>query len=261
MSDYLGYTAFFNDQTALLEKMDETIVSLVEDYHPNHWSIPTIIDGAILERCGYFCSMPNQLTKLSVIKRNQLPTLSMSQKAPLEVEFDSTSSAYLTPAACIHFYPMLEEKPLYNEVITTRARVYRHEDGKFTSLSRQWDFLVREMVAVGTHDYTKDFLHVMEERLLAYANSLFKNVTVKEAHDHFYPSRFNKIRERYQVSNNLKRELVVDINGNELAIASFNYHDYHFSKEFNFDNNGQVVTGCVGCGLERWLKALEVSGR
>lgn len=97
--------------------------------------------------------------------------------------------------------------------------------------------------------------------MFAYANSLFKNVTVREAHDHFYPSRINKVRERYQVSNNLKRELLVDVEGNNLAIASFNYHDYHFSKEFNFDDNGRVVSGCVGCGLERWIKALEVSGR
>ena len=45
MLDYLGYTAFYSEQTEMLEKMDATIVSLVEDYKPNHWSIPTIIDG------------------------------------------------------------------------------------------------------------------------------------------------------------------------------------------------------------------------
>ena len=261
MGSNFGYSTFYGDKTALLEKIDATIVSHIQDFKLNYWNIPTIIDGKVLERCGYFCSLPNQLTKLSVIRRDRLPSLSTLGRAPLEVDFDSGNSSYLTPAACIHFYPMLEESPVFNEVITTRARVYRYEDGAFDSLSRQWDFTVREMVAVGTREYTKNFLNTMEERLFTYANSLFKNVTVREAHDHFYPSRINKVRERYQVSNNLKRELIVDVEGRDLAIASFNYHDYHFSKEFNFDDNGRVVTGCVGCGLERWIKALEVSGR
>lgn len=261
MSDYGGYSTFYNDRTELLNKIDSSILSLVQDYKLNHWSIPTIIDGTVLERCGYFCSLPNQLTKLSVIKRERLPSLSTSGSMPLEVDFDNANNAYLTPAACIHFYPMLEKSPLFNEVITTRARVFRYEDGNFSNLSRQWDFTVREMVAVGTQEYTKNFLNTLEERLLIYAHSIFKNVIVKEAHDHFYPTRINKLRERYQVSNSLKRELVVNIDGVDLAIASFNYHDHHFSKEFNFDKNGRVVTGCVGCGLERWIKAMEVCTR
>lgn len=36
-----------------------------------------------------------------------------------------------------------------------------------------------------------------------------------------------------------KKEIVVLIKGKEVAIGSFNYHNEHFSKPFNFSNNGK----------------------
>ena len=40
-----------------------------------------------------------------------------------------------------------------------------------------------------------------------------------------------------------------------LALASFNSHGTHFSGPYQFDNGNQIVTGCVGFGLHRWLAA------
>ncbi|HFX4056272.1 TPA: hypothetical protein ACIEJC_001743, partial [Streptococcus pyogenes] len=75
--------------------------------------------------------------------------------------------------------------------------------------------------------------------------------------DHFYPTKLNLKKEKYQKQNNLKKELVVELGGKKLSIASFNKHGNHFSKEFNFDQKGEIVTGCVGCGIDRWLELLK----
>ena len=45
--------------------------------------------------------------------------------------------------------------------------------------------------------------------------------------------------------------------GKELALASFNYHGFHFSMAFDFAKNGTIVTGCVGFGLDRWIDVLK----
>ena len=50
---------------------------------------------------------------------------------------------------------------------------------------------------------------------------------------------------------------MTSVNNKELAIASFNYHKYHFSKLFEFDKDEKIVTGCVGFGLDRWVYLLK----
>lgn len=56
-----------------------------------------------------------------------------------------------------------------------------------------------------------------------------------------------------QLVNKTKQELVASINGKEVALASFNFHGNHFSAKFNFEGDRNIVTGCVGFGLERWI--------
>jgi len=253
-----SYTSFQCKKSKSIKKLDIDFLQMLEDYKVNEWVIPSLIDGNILKKCGYFSSFPNQLTKVGFIKRNCLQNISNNQHDLHCNDFDNTTNTYLTPAACLHIYPEVEQNPIKNEIITTLARVYRYEDGYFKSMERQWDFTVREFVAIGNIKYVKTFLADLELKLLNYALNIFDNVLILESNDFFYPTKQNKLKERYQLNNNLKRELVACIGNEKLAITSFNYHEFHFSKEFNFDNNENIVTGCIGCGLERWLRLLEV---
>lgn len=258
MNEYKGYTPLFSEKTYLLKKFDQAFLKMLDNYKVNEWIVPALIDGTILERCGYFSTLPNHLTKVAVIKRDRLQAVSEKNEICCCSDFDNTNDLYLTPAACLHIYPMIEQNPIYNEIVTTYARVYRYENGNFKPLERQWDFTVREFVAVGDAEYVIKFLADLENKLLEYASSIYKNVAIEDSNDHFYPTRQNKLKEKFQLKNNLKRELVAYYGESRLAISSFNYHEYHFSKEFNFDDNEKIVTGCVGCGLERWVCMTEM---
>ena len=257
MNNYM-YTHLSNEQTKIFKLLEKQFSSIVEPLKLNEWFIPTLIDGDVLRRCGYFSTMPNHLTKVGVIKREILNLVSFLNEISND-DIDNSDNIYLTPAACLHFYPVLERNPLQNEVITTLARVYRYEDGNFTHLERHWDFTVREFVAVGSVEYVKEFLSYMEKQIYDYALTLYNHLSIENTNDHFYPTKQNKVKERFQLKNNLKRELVAYIEGRKLAIASFNYHDFHFSKVFNFDCSGTIVTGCVGCGMERWIKMIQTT--
>ncbi|MBP2098940.1 class-II aminoacyl-tRNA synthetase family protein [Enterococcus rivorum] len=247
------YATLHSKDTELRAQLNIKLMSYIKDYKVNEWTIPSLIDGDVLERCGYFSTIPNQLTKIGTL---DLDKIDLHAKDNDCNGFISSSNLYLTPAACIHFYPMLETENKYNEIITTMARVYRYEDGAFVYNERQWEFSVREFVAVGSIEYVQNFLEDMKSKLLEYAQQFTDKSYLKVAHDHFYPSKKNALKEKFQEKNKLKTELVADINGKNVSIASFNFHGYHFSKEFNFDSNGNVVSGCVGCGIDRWLELI-----
>lgn len=244
------YSVMLEDKTDKFNELDSMFVSLISSLTYREWRIPSMIEGEILRRCGYFSTIPNQLSKVSVIDRDSLSHELNDEK----YNFDSSSDLYLTPAACIHLYPILGDLKLKNEIVTTLARVYRYEDGNFEKNNRQWEFSVREFVAVGTQEYVDNFLEQMQERLLKYARTIDNCANIELANDHFYPTKINLKKEKYQKQNNLKKELIIEVKGEKISVASFNKHGNHFSKEFNFDQNGEIVTGCVGCGIDRWLE-------
>ena len=66
---------------------------------------------------------------------------------------------------------MIEKNPIYNTIITTKARVYRYEAGKFETGRRLWDFGVREFVAVGDREFVRGFLTYFQEKSLEFTNS------------------------------------------------------------------------------------------
>ena len=172
MEQYSGYTTYYEDDSKKIKKLDNAFLACVDSYKIHHWEIPAMISGNILKRCGYFSTLPQQLTKISTIDRSRLTTLACGCECNLtSSDYDSSSSVFLTPAACLHFYPMLEKKSVYNEIVTTLARVYRYEEGHFIPGVRQWDFAVREFVAVGSESFVREFLSDMETKLYALANS------------------------------------------------------------------------------------------
>lgn len=42
---------------------------------------------------------------------------------------------------------------------------------------------------------------------------------------------------------------------------TINFHGNHFSAKFNFEGDRNIVTGCVGFGLERGISFLEQNNR
>lgn len=227
--------AYFPKASSIINSLDEAFLSFVCDGNVVEVKTPSIISKEILERCGYFRAFPQQLTELK--------------------PYDSSENKmqyYLTPTACLHIYSMLEQECVTQTCYTTLARVYRYENGNFKDPERLWEFSVREMVFVGTPNYVLSSLNHVKERAFAFAKEMDGKSELVVANDLFFPSRSNQLIMRMQKKNKLKEELLMTLGSKSISVASFNYHQFHFSRSFNFDQRGKIVTGCIGFGLDRW---------
>ncbi len=251
-----GYVCLYNNNAKQLNIIDDYLKKWIIDMGGSDCRIPALIDKKVLEKCGYFTTFPQHLTAAAFVKPEFYENVANENK--VKKEYLDITDKYFTPAACLHIYPMLEGKDFTykNEAITTLARVYRYEQDNFEELTRLWDFTVREFVFVGSEDYVLEKLEESKEKVLVFTNEIGLSTKIVEANDHFYPSKKNSVKIKLQKANALKSELTVQINNKDVAIASFNFHHTHFSKTFDFDKNGKIVTGCVGFGLERWMAAL-----
>jgi seryl-tRNA synthetase len=249
LNNEIQYNVYGVEDTKTIEDLNKKFLKFADGYDLTQWTIPALIKKEVLEKCGYFSTMPNQLTGAAHFKKND----DFDNSTDMQKSYVFEDDYYFTPAACIHFYPELEKLDLKNKIITTLARVYRYEDGKFNKGVRCWEFLVREFVAVGEEEFVKNFLEDFKSKAVNCALQYSDKVKCEAANDIFFPSQENNLKQRLQKMNGLKFELLGEINGKHEAIGSFNYHGNHFSKPFNFDKDGTIVTGCAGFGIDRWI--------
>lgn len=248
-----AYIILADEDYKVFEKVDGIFQKYAKSIGGKEVQIPALITKEHLRRCGYFRTFPQHITIAAHIKPRNYEAV--SEQMSVEQDDIVCEDFYFTPAACLHIYPTLENKNINENIITTKARVYRYESKQYDGTTRLWDFTVREIVFIGSPEFVKRNLKEAEDYAIQIAHLLGLEGQLVCATDHFYPTSRNKVREKIQLANDLKTELVVKIEEKEVAIASFNYHNTHFSAEYNFDKNGQIVTGCVGFGLERWVAA------
>lgn len=248
------YCVFTEKETAIFNKIDTYFKNIAIQLGAIEYSIPAMISKDVLEKCGYFYSFPQQLTATAFVRPDAYEKV--VQKGGIVSDYMSVSDQYLTPAACLHIYPTLENVDIDTKMITTKARVYRYENEKFDGKTRLWDFTVREIVLVGTQDFVLEKLSLLKEKSWVFCQEIGLPVKLIAASDHFFPTKRNEIKQKFQISNSLKYELVVPVGDTEVSIASFNFHGTHFSKPFHFDQSGRVLTSCIGYGLERWVSAI-----
>jgi seryl-tRNA synthetase len=248
-----GYQCLYGKETEIFEQLDKIFVSFLDGYDVDHFTIPALLDSEVLKRCNYFESFPHHLSLVATVKKENLATVS-AQKCVDDKDAEIHSKV-LTPAACLHIYPMIEGQQIEEKIITTRARVYRYEGNRYNETGRLWDYTVREIVFVGRQEYVRYMLTEIQEKALAYAKQITNDATLLSSSDIFFDSRKNCIKKKLQIANEKKYELVIPVDGTNVAVSSFNFHGNHFSGPFSFDNNNTVVSGCVGFGIERWLLA------
>ena len=242
-----NYCCLMDEDSKIFNDIDKEVCNILRNFAAIEIQIPALIEKDVLKKVGYFESFPDQIVGITSFKKD------------LNGNFEKTinDNLYLTPSACLHLYPIFGEKKIDKGIFTTKARVYRNEkkyDGKF----RLNDFTVREIVVVGKCEFVKTTLNLILKKLLYLAENLGLMVEMKNANDPFYPSRENEIKRKIQVLENRKFEMIVNIDNELISIGSLNFHGTHFSKAFDFDNNGSIVTGCIGIGLERWVNSINL---
>jgi seryl-tRNA synthetase len=201
--------------------------------------LPALIDREILERAEYFEAFGESATRVDA---------SMSQEH------------CLVPALCYHLYARLAGRRLESPLlVTTVGRCYRNEPAAVSSLTRLWEFTMREVIFIGTETWVTDERRRWVTRVTEFATSIGLAGALEVATDPFFagPSRGRKL---IQQLKELKYELRADVGPTEpgVAIASMNLHEAFFGSRFGLTTGDGCTasSGCVAFGLERWTLAL-----
>ncbi len=238
------YKVFSGDDARMLKILEDMIAEYCIKVNAEEVYIPALISKKILNDFGYFKRIPDHITGISVYENNK---------------YNSHSSYYLTPAACLHIYPIFRNQNIRNKIVTTKARVYRYEHKGFEEKTRYWDFTVREIVYIGDNNFLKKSVNNFQKYMSNILYELEIDHEWKNAFDYFIDTRENNKIQQIQMSNSLKQELIVNIDG-DIAVGSANFHLCHFSFPMNFHQQGEIETACIGIGLERMIEVLNKYG-
>lgn len=185
------------------------------------------------------------------------------------------------PAVCYHVYRAREGRRLPSSpaLLTARGRCLRDEPVLEPALGRLRDFEMREIVALGTRDEVEDFRGGWIARIGELVEALDLEGAIETADDPFFlpdgtdqgldpgrrpapPGGLPRPRGRRLMQRVLplkyELRLVLDADGRDCAVASFNHHLAFFGRRFGITlpSGAAAHTGCVAFGLERWVLAL-----
>jgi seryl-tRNA synthetase len=224
---------------------------------------PPLTSRFQIEKNGYLASFPHLAGSVFSFAGNDAEALELEGRATRHEdwsEFQSMTDAVLLPAACYPVYPVVAARgPLPPEgviVDTGSAWVFRNEPSG--DPARMRSFHMREFVRIGDPDDVATFRDAWLERTLGLFGRLGLVAESEVASDPFF-GRVGRMLAANQKEQELKFELVAMVGGPEpTAIASFNYHQDHFTQIYEIGLEGGRVahTGCVAFGIERVTLAL-----
>lgn len=230
---------------------------------------PALVDAETLHKCGYLDSHPNAVTFVG----NMIEDFdaiedfrranSCSEGALLPPhEHVHVDGMCLNPAACFPCYPTLTGKKLdAGESYSWLGRVFRYESRNISGLDRLYEFNVRELVFVGTEDYTRQ----CREKALQIIEQLVRyfdlDAVVQTATDPFFAT-VSAAKKFWQQAQEVKNEVLIPVAKADgttklLACGSINLHGNFFGTRFEITDPDEepAHTGCVGIGIERWVLA------
>ena len=230
---------------------------------PEQMRFPPVLPRQQIETNGYLGSFPHLAGTVFSFDGSDAQALELEARAGRHEdwsEFQSQTDLVLLPAACYPVYPEIAKRgPLPSggaTVETGSAWVFRREASD--DPARLQIFHMHEVVRIAAPDDVAAF----RESWLPRAVDLFGRVgieaTSEVANDPFF-GRVGRMLAANQRAQELKFELVATIGGPEpTAIASFNYHQDHFTHAYGIELEGGGVahTGCIGIGVERATLAM-----
>jgi seryl-tRNA synthetase len=253
-----GQSVMSGPVLGLFESLDQAFLSLAAAWNASEYRFPTFVSARQLHRLDYFRSFPHLATFPVCLDAEDAnlgdfvdgPVLDdhghvhLTRPRPIE--------DVLTPAACYHLYIHLQNTESSGcRYLTTRNTCFRREE-YYRPLERQWSFSMREIVAIGTLEEVRDFLHVTHGMVNELLAGIDLPVAWETANDPFFRPAGNA-KYMAQLVNPTKQEAVFD---GHLAIASINLHQDHFGRTYDIRRSGDYAyTGCVAFGLERWVYA------
>jgi seryl-tRNA synthetase len=239
----------------LYRKLDALFKSWAAQWNAMEFRVPTFVPAAEMHKLDYFRSFPHLITFPVTLNSEQENLLDFGERMH-ENGVQLTQIApildILTPAACYHFYILLQgqslDQPRY---LTTCATCFRKET-HYSPLQRHWSFSMREIVCLGDIADVQEFLRKMRDTVEQFAASISLPVTWIEATDPFFNAAVNP-KYLSQILEPVKTEMLFE---SRLAIGSINFHRNFFGETFQIQMEGkEAFSGCVAFGIERWMYA------
>ncbi|MEX0909829.1 MAG: aminoacyl--tRNA ligase-related protein, partial [Candidatus Paceibacterota bacterium] len=205
--------------------------NILRPYYDSVFNPPLFITKKVLLDSKYFDNFPHQLFSAT--------------------NFDSDSECYVTPAACLHVYPELENKSVTKYGAFGTAHCARYEDGQWQPPYRLKDFHMTELVVVGSEEEIKEKINEIRDLLEITFTDLSFRGDFQNATDAFFLGQDDGAKMIQQLKG-LKQEFVVQDGENKVALASVNNHEDFFGKRFNIKSNKIYSHSlCVAFGIER----------
>ncbi|CAN5274323.1 hypothetical protein BH23GEM2_BH23GEM2_02010 [soil metagenome] len=165
----------------------------------------------------------------------------------------------LPPAACLHCYEQQADRRLTTAPLffTLSSRCARGDEVVDPMHGRLTHFTMREVVCIGSPRAVDSFRRDMLRRTQTFVTRLDLAASIESATDPFHAPA-DRGRKTLQRLRALKYELLLPVNGQPVAVASFNDHEDFFGRSFNITlpDGSHAHSGCVAFGLERWDLAL-----
>lgn len=223
-----------------MARLSEAITLLFADDAPHSFTAPPVIASSVIERTGYAETFPHL----------------MGSVASATCDPDRPDLV-LTPAACHHIYPLLQDQHL-DRPATFAVDGVCFRDEATSEPGRLRSFTMQELVHAGPPEECLAWRDKAMHRAERWLRSLGLTVGKEIANDPFFGPGAALLRSS-QREQELKWELLTLVGGDaEQAIASCNHHKDRFSKLFGFrqSTGGPTHTACLGFGLDRLVMAL-----
>jgi seryl-tRNA synthetase len=243
---------------------DALVSEAAETDDPERLAFPPLLPRRQLEEIGYLKSFPHLAGSIFSFEGDEEQAAEQEEHASRHEdwsEHQEMTDLVLTPAACYPVYPAVAARGKLSPGGTTvdagGSYVFRHEPSG--DPARLQMFHQREIVRIGEPDTVAEWRDAWRDRAVELLRSVGLDARFDVASDPFF-GRSGRLLARSQRAQELKFEILVQIAGPEpTAVASFNYHQDHFSSTYGIEMEGEegtAHTACLGFGLERITLAL-----
>jgi seryl-tRNA synthetase len=245
------------------QAVEEALARAAAPDHPESMRFPPLLSRHQIETNGYLASFPHLAGSVFSFAGSDSEALEQEARAGRHEdwsEFQSMTDLVLLPAACYPVYPELAKRgllPPHGATVDTGSSwVFRNEPSD--DPARMQIFHMLEFVRIGDPEEVAAFRDDWLLRTVELFKRLGLDPASEIASDPFF-GRAGRMLAANQRVQELKFELVALVGGPEpTAIASFNYHQDHFTLIYGIgmEGGGTAHTGCVAFGLERITLAM-----
>ena len=253
------------DFERILTGFDELVRRVARPDGGEVMRFPPVLPREQFESSGYLRSFPHLAGTIFSFEGTEQEATDQEEAARRHEDwsrFQSMTDLVLVPAACYPVYRAIgRREPLPDGGLTVDAGgagayVFRHEpSGDPTRLQV---FQISEYVCLGEPETVVAWRDTWRKRAMEILTRVGLEPAQAIASDPFF-GRTGRMLAANQRADELKFELLVTVVGPApTAVASFNYHQDHFTQTYGITmaSGGPAHTACLGFGLERIVLAL-----